>query len=169
MFSGKCFSNREKLIKIMSYYFTNLAFIGLLKTFTINNFYLLLVALIIFIFIFIIQNNKKYYIFLTTCKYNVIVKNKGHTLKLDGFLDTGNMASYKGIPICFINEKYKDILASNNKINKVLVKTMNGVSIEDCIIPEYFVIEVNKIKRVKKVMICFTYLEEDCLLNNLII
>ena len=162
-------SIKEKIIKATTYYLLNFAFVGILKIFDIKKWFLLLFALLILVFIFFIQNNKKYYIFNESCKYNVIVKNDRQAIKLKGFLDTGNKAMYKGIPICFINEKYKECLGTFKKKVLVTVDTVNGETIIEGHIPLYFLIEINGIKRAKKVIICFVNLEEDCLVNSLLL
>lgn len=162
-------SIREKTIKISMFYLINLAFIGLLKTFDINQWYLLFISIIVLIIIIFIQNNKNYYIFLRTCKYNVIVKNGNNECYIEGFLDTGNRLTYKGIPIVIIDTKYKDKLGNFPKTISFTCGTVNNITYETGYKPTYFIIEVNKVRRVKKVIILFKNIDEECLLNSCLI
>lgn len=169
LFISKRNSIKEKIIKATTYYLLNFAFIGILKVFDIQKWFLLLLAILVLVFIFFIQNNKKYYIFNESCKYNVIVKNDKKIIELNGFLDTGNKAMYKGIPICFVNEKYKKCFGEFKKQILVNIDTISGSTILEGYIPSYFLIEIKGIKRAKKVILCFVNLEEECLVNSLIL
>lgn len=169
LFMSKRNTIKEKIIKATTYYLLNFAFIGILKVFDIQKWFLLLFAILVLVFIFFIQNNKKYYIFNESCKYNVIVKNDKKIIELNGFLDTGNKAMYKGIPICFVNEKYKKSFGEFKKQILVNIDTISGSAILEGYIPSYFLIEIKGIKRAKKVILCFVNLEEECLVNSLIL
>lgn len=169
LFMSKRNTIKEKIIKATTYYLLNFAFIGILKVFDIQKWFLLLLAILVLVLIFFIQNNKKYYIFNESCKYNVIVKNDKKIIELNGFLDTGNKAMYKGIPICFVNEKYKKSFGEFKKQILVNIDTISGSAILEGYIPSYFLIEIKGIKRAKKVILCFVNLEEECLVNSLIL
>lgn len=169
LFISKRNTIKEKIIKATTYYLLNFAFIGILKVFDIQKWFLLLFAILVLVLIFFIQNNKKYYIFNESCKYNVIVKNDKKIIELNGFLDTGNKAMYKGIPICFVNEKYKKSFGEFKKQILVNIDTISGSAILEGYIPSYFLIEIKGIKRAKKVILCFVNLEEECLVNSLIL
>lgn len=169
LFISKRNTIKEKIIKATTYYLLNFAFIGILKVFDIQKWFLLLLAILVLVLIFFIQNNKKYYIFNGSCKYNVIVKNDKKIIELNGFLDTGNKAMYKGIPICFVNEKYKKSFGEFKKQILVNIDTISGSAILEGYIPSYFLIEIKGIKRAKKVILCFVNLEEECLVNSLIL
>lgn len=169
LFMSKRNTIKEKIIKATAYYLLNFAFIGILKVFDIQKWFLLLFAILVLVLIFFIQNNKKYYIFNESCKYNVIVKNDKKIIELNGFLDTGNKAMYKGIPICFVNEKYKKSFGEFKKQILVNIDTISGSAILEGYIPSYFLIEIKGIKRAKKVILCFVNLEEECLVNSLIL
>ena len=169
LFMSKRNTIKEKNIKATTYYLLNFAFIGILKVFDIQKWFLLLFAILVLVLIFFIQNNKKYYIFNESCKYNVIVKNDKKIIELNGFLDTGNKAMYKGIPICFVNEKYKKSFGEFKKQILVNIDTISGSAILEGYIPSYFLIEIKGIKRAKKVILCFVNLEEECLVNSLIL
>lgn len=169
LFMSKRNTIKEKIIKATTYYLLNFAFIGILKVFDIQKWFLLLFAILVLVLIFFIQNNKKYYIFNESCKYNVIVKNDKKIIELNGFLDTGNKAMYKGIPICFVNEKYKKSFGEFKKQILVNIDTISGSAILEGYIPSYFLIEIKGIKRAKKVILCFINLEEECLVNSLIL
>ncbi|MCI6014809.1 MAG: sigma-E processing peptidase SpoIIGA [Coprobacillus sp.] len=169
LFMSKRNTIKEKIIKATTYYLLNFAFIGILKVFDIQKWFLLLFAILVLVLIFFIQNNKKYYIFNESCKYNVIVKNDKKIIELNGFLDTGNKAMYKGIPICFVNEKYKKSFGEFKKQILVNIDTISGSAILEGYIPSYFLIEIKGIKRAKKVILCFVNLEEECLVNSLIL
>lgn len=169
LFMSKRNTIKEKIIKATTYYLLNFAFIGILKVFDIQKWFLLLFAILVLVLIFFIQNNKKYYIFNESCKYNVIVKNDKKIIELNGFLDTGNKAMYKGIPICFVNEKYKKSFGEFKKQILVNIDTISGSAILEGYIPSYFLIEIKGIKRAKKVILCFVNLEEECLVNCLIL
>lgn len=169
LFMSKRNTIKEKIIKATTYYLLNFAFIGILKVFDIQKWFLLLFAILVLVLIFFIQNNKKYYIFNESCKYNVIVKNDKKIIELNGFLDTGNKAMHKGIPICFVNEKYKKSFGEFKKQILVNIDTISGSAILEGYIPSYFLIEIKGIKRAKKVILCFVNLEEECLVNSLIL
>lgn len=156
----------EKVVKISLFYIVNFAFVGFLKAFHISNHYTLIIALVVIMTLFILESFKKYFIFLKHCEYNVITIINGKTYKLKGFLDTGNKSTYKGIPIVYINKKYETL--SNNLVN-VIVNGINGSMESIGIVPEVFVLESDKCKKAKKVIICFKDIEEECILNPLLL
>lgn len=93
---------KDTIIKIVIFYFLNVAFIGTLVIFKIKNIYLLLVALLYVLICWIIENYKNGCIKDNALTY--IVKIGDCSIK--GFLDTGNEAYYQGIPLVFMKNKY---------------------------------------------------------------
>ena len=100
--------------------------------------------------------------------YKVIIKLFDVEVMLDGFVDTGNMASYYDTPIIFIDKKYYN----NNLIieHTVELKTINDRKYVNCYKPkEFYIIDNNK-KISKDVLISFSKFDNDfeCILNNLL-
>lgn len=90
---------KEKIIKIIIYYFLNLAFIGTLFIFNVKSIWLMLLSLLYIIIMYLLQSYQK-------DQYSLIVKINDK--RLNAYLDTGNFATYFGIPIVFIKTLYKD-------------------------------------------------------------
>lgn len=167
--SPKTINIKEKIIKTISFYIINYSFVGILNTFSISKWYLLLLSLFILLILVAIESNKKYYLFIRSCKYEVIIKHNHKTLVIEGFLDTGNKSTYKGIPICYINQKYQKEFHNLIPKENIIVESVSG---EKALIGYYvdrFLIRVNKCIRSKKVIICFVESNEDCLLNSLLV
>ena len=157
--------NLEKLLKIGSFYTFNFSFVGLLHIFNIRNWYYLILIFSILIFLILLISLKKYVIFMKTSEYSVIVKIENNYYNLKGFLDTGNKSTYKGMPIVYLKEKYCNDVTDTELVS---VKTISGVGYLKGMMPEVFVIENNKMKKAKKVFVCFSCIEEDCILNPLL-
>lgn len=159
------YTNRKRFV-IMTclYYILQFSFIGILSIFNIKGcsvlLFLLLICLLVLIYSKknILYNNKT---------YKIIIEFNERTIILDGFLDTGNMATYNEYPIVFIDKKY---FSNDLKIfNVSTIKTVNGHQIINCYKPkEFYVIDNNK-KISKDVLISFSSFDNNisCLLNNL--
>lgn len=167
--SPKTINMRERIVKTVSFYITNYSFVGLLNTFTINKWYLLFLSLFILLILIAIESNKKYYCLIRTCKYQVIIKHNNNSITINGFLDTGNKSTYKGIPICYVNQKYQKELGEFITEEDIIIHTVCGENIIKGYYPDRFFIKANKCIRAKKTIICFVENEEDCLLNDLLI
>lgn len=137
----------------------------------------MLLALIIIFSLFIVENNKKYNIFLRSNKYNVSVIISQKQYNITGYFDTGNFASYEGIPIVFLSEAlFKQIISENtlkeeNSHLLVKVNTIKGENLIPGIKPKCFLIKYQKKKHyIKKVIICSAEISinEDCLLGPLL-
>ncbi len=161
------FSNKKRfIIMVCLFYILHFSFIGVLNIFNVKGCSIFVFLMLICLFIMI--TTKKCHIY-NKKTYKVIIKlNNNLILNLDGFLDTGNMASYLGKPIIFIDIKYyTNTLKINNSIK---IKTVNDCRIINCYKPKDFYIIDNNQKIHKDVLIAFTKFDKDinCLLNNLI-
>lgn len=156
-------SKSKQIIKISSFYALNFAFVGFLKSFNVNDWLLLFVGIIVILGLFILESNKKYFIFLKRCTYNVIIDTGGKSLKLKAFLDTGNECFCDDIPVVFIDRKYKD--NSLKPVNHLLLNTAAGSNLSMCYKAEKFYIVIGKKKLKKNVYIVFSDINRECLLN----
>lgn len=156
------------ILKTSMYYLLYFSLTGLVQSFEVRNLYLIIAILIIIILI-ILENFRRKVINHSHLKYNISVNFKTILLKMNGFLDTGNMAVYNNVPIIFVDEKYYS--DGFNKIGEIVVNTVNGDKIIDIYEPDSFIIVKSK-KMVKmEVYIAFSKLNPDieCLLNYHII
>lgn len=162
------FEKTQKVIKISLFYTLNFSFIGILMSFKISEWYILICAIIVILIIICLENYRKYHIFLKGCEYNVIIKSDNNVINIKGFLDTGNSSSYQGIPLVFINHKYK---IDTNKLKKYLIniETVNGVKIIEGFLYKDLVIEANHRKCYKDAIVVFSDISVDCLLNPMLL
>ncbi len=165
VFIGFKFINKIRFVIILSlYYILQFTFIGLLSIFNIKGIFIFLILFITCLLLMVYSKKRHIFSELT---YKIIVEIENDTIEINGFLDTGNTASYLDTPIIFINNKY---YKTNYKIyNQVLIKTVDSIKYIPCYKPKkiYF-IENNK-KIAKECLICFCELDDnECLLNNLL-
>ncbi len=154
----------KSIIKISMFYTENLALVGILSSFKINTTLFFLMALVAILILLFFEQFKKYYILLANSKYNVIVTQKNKQYKIKAFFDTGNSAtSNDGIPIIFLDKKYFN--ESFEKYQYVMIETVLGNKEEKAYSVDKFEILFNKKKIEKKVMIIFSDIDRDCLLN----
>ena len=95
LIAGVCYLKNhliKLLTKISSFYILNFMFVGMLSSFKITNFVILLIVGFFMILLIIIDANKRLYYYLIEHEYTVILELDGRILKLKGFLDTGNLA-----------------------------------------------------------------------------
>lgn len=163
MIAFSSISKSKQLIKISSFYALNFAFVGFLKSFNINAWYLLIVSVIAILGLFILESNKKYFIFLNRCTYNVIVTFNNRRLEVKGFLDTGNECYCDYIPVIFLDEKFKE--SGLQPVNHLLINTANGTDIKMCYRADDFSIVIGKKKIKKEVYIVFSDIKKECILN----
>lgn len=161
---GIKFVNKFKYIVMVSlYYILEFAFIGILQSFNIKGIVGLLFLFIICVLMLIYSKRKNIFRSKT---YKIIIEMEKLRVEIEGFLDTGNTATYKNIPIIFIDNKY--FKESFKVYNQVLVSTVNSMKYINCYKPnKVFIYESNK-KIEKECLIAFCNLENtECLLNNL--
>ncbi len=156
-------SKSKQVIKISSFYALNFAFVGFLKSFNINKWYLLILSVVVVLGIFILEVNKRYFIFIKRCNYNVIVDFNGIKIKAKGFLDTGNECFFKETPVVFLNDKYR--LKKIEANEKMMISTANGIDIKECFKATSFKIVIGRKVIEKNVFIVFSKIEKECLLN----
>jgi len=155
------------LIKIFTFYTENLALVGVLASFKINTCLLLFFATTLILGLMFFEKFRKQYIFHENFKYNVIVTQKDNVIKIQGFFDSGNFSSSEnGIPLVFINKKYFNISFNNYVLVKV--KGIINEEIKKAYVVDKFEVIINKKRVEKKVLIVFSEISEDCLLNSLI-
>lgn len=156
----------KQIIKISLFYTLNLAFTGFLRTFRITNTPWILLFLGLILGLVILENNHKYFIFLKRNSYKIKITFFDKKYQLIGYLDTGNECLYNGIPIIFVNNKYKDMIQNRQSINEITnIYTVNGLSIQNIYKPQEFTIYINKKEYHKKVVIIFCDINKDCLIN----
>ena len=155
------------LIKIFTFYTENLALVGVLASFKINTWLLLFFATTLILGLMFFEKFRKQYIFKENFKYNVIVTQNEKVINLKGFFDSGNFSSSEsGVPLVFLNNKFY-----NDSFNEFILVKIKGIITEEvkrAYIVEKFEVEINKKKIEKKVLIVFSDIHEECLLNSLI-
>lgn len=107
------------IIETVMYYLLNICFIGTIIIFKIQSLKMLIVALLFVIFSKIVESYKKYII----NENQLLLKVKIDKRIFSGFLDTGNMTYYKGIPLVFINTKYSKKL-NFKKVGNLFIETI---------------------------------------------
>lgn len=161
---GIKFVNKFKYIVMVSlYYILEFAFIGILQSFNIKGIVGLLFLFIICLLMLIYSKRKNIF---KTKTYKIIIEIEKSKVEIEGFLDTGNTATYKSFPIIFVDKKY--FKESFKVYNQVLISTVNNVKYIKCYKPDkIFIYESNK-KIEKECLIAFCELDNtECLLNNL--
>jgi len=155
----------EKLaIKTSLFYLLEFGLTGIVSSFKITGWYLI-IAIIIVALLFMIQSFKKQSIFINNLKYNVSVTFFEKTINLEGFLDTGNLTTIDNLPVIYVDKKhYKTNLQIYKFINVNSIVSVNKIP---CYLPKQFYLYVNDKKVEKHVLIAFIDLKEnfDCLLN----
>lgn len=170
LIAGVCYLKNhliKLLTKISSFYILNFMFVGMLSSFKITNFVILLIVGFFMILLIIIDANKRLYYYLIEHEYTVILELDGRILKLKGFLDTGNLALNKdSIPIIFIDNKY--FVNDLTKYDDYLLQTINHHQIISLYRPNKCIIYYQKKYIEKEVLISFSDLgrDFDCLLNG---
>lgn len=109
---------QDKIIKIIIFYFLNLAFIGTLFIFNVRSIWLMLFTLIYIIMMYIIQTYQK--VGQNNFIKFVYISNK----KYIAYLDTGNFTTYNNLPVIYMNSKY--LASIYNKIDIINVNSING-------------------------------------------
>lgn len=116
-------SIKDIIIKIIIYYLLNIAFIGTIVIFKVNNFMMLFISLLFVIISWIIENYKGVVINENKNTYKI----KINSVTLKAYLDTGNTVYYQGIPVVFINDKYQQIF-NFIKTGILQIQGINGTS-----------------------------------------
>ena len=153
---------RKYFIQTSIYYCLELSLIGIVQSFHMQGLFLFLGILLI-LFLFLFQNQKRLITNTLNYYYEVIIVCLNKNIKLNGFVDTGNKSMSMGKPIIFINKKYFN--KQLKSVGLVYVRTVGGTIAIECFNPNDFIICVDKIKLHKDVLIAFTDLSCDCLLN----
>lgn len=143
-------SIKDIFIKIIIYYLLNIAFIGVIVIFKVNNFLMLGVSLLFVVVSWIIENYKGVVINENNNIYKIEI---GNTL-LKAYLDTGNTAYFDGIPVIFINDKIKNSL-DLTEIGIMKVQGINGQT--NITIYDGLPIKINN----KKVIVKFAIINID--------
>lgn len=112
---------KDFIIKVVTYYLLNIAFIGSIIVFKIKNMYMLFVALLYVLVSKIIESYQNIIINENNLTYKVRVSN----YKLLGYLDTGNITYYNGLPVVFIKDIYKSSVLFIKK-GEINLKGING-------------------------------------------
>lgn len=165
-----CFSNEKSkiIIKISLFYTLNFGFVGLLTAFKITKWYYLFCGIIVIFILLFFENYRKYHIFIKSNEYNVIMKNKRYTVNIKGLLDTGNMSSYLGYPVVYLNKKFYFLIEDKNKV-VLSIETVSGIKHIDGVIYKNFLFEVNKKKYYRDVVLVLSDINVDCLLNPMLL
>ena len=157
---------KRKIIKYSSFYTLNLASVGLVEAFGVNNHMLVFLALAPIIVIYFIESNKNLVIFTNKLKYNIIVNFKNNVLKLEGYLDTGNFSEYNNLPIIYIDDKYYIKELDKEPFSLVQIATVNTISFLKAYRPSKCILYKNKEITEIDVLVVFCKIEmHECLLN----
>lgn len=115
---------KDSIIKIVTFYLLNIAFVGTIIVFNVKSIYMLVIALFYVLISKIIENYQNIVINENRLTYKVKIGD----YKLNGYLDTGNFTYYKGLPVVFIKDKYlsKDIFKISGELK---LKGIDGLSI----------------------------------------
>ena len=162
LFAFKYTTKKRFIINVCLFYLLQYSFIGILSIFNITGCFCLLILLVVCLIVVIIFNKNQF----EYKNYNIELKINNKQIKMIGFLDTGNVASYWNKPIIFLDKKFYN---KDFKVYTIInIKTINGIEYINCYRPEYFYINDNKIS--KDVLIAFTKFDNDinCLLNGLL-
>lgn len=116
-------SIKDIIIKIIIYYLLNIAFIGTIVIFKVNNFMMLFISLLFVVISWIIENYKGVVINENKNAYKI----KINSVILKAYLDTGNTVYYQGIPVIFINDKYRNTF-SLTAVGILQIQGINGTS-----------------------------------------
>jgi|GEM_PF-625040 len=154
---------RDLVLKLSSFYILNFFSVGLVAAYRIRTWYLLALALSSVALVFMVESNKKSRIFLNSCQYNISVSSEKKSLRLVGYLDTGNFSKCDDVPIVYLARKYE----GDFKFHKtVIIRTVGGTMALPCYKPKSFAIEIDGTLCSKEVLIVFSEIGEfDCLLN----
>ncbi len=162
LISFKSITKSQKVIKISLYYVMNFVLVGMLSSFKIDKWYLLLISLALVLIIISFEVFKKYDIFIKRSTYNILLLFDKYKIKVDGFLDTGNQLVVDGIPVIFLDYKY---LRDDNPTKVTIVKTVTGDKELMLYYPEKCFIYINNKVVSKDVYVCYTSIDKECLLN----
>ena len=153
LISFKFINKKNLIIRICLYYLLQFSFIGILSIFNVKGCLCLVIILIIMLLFLIVFKT---------------VKLNNETYFIDGYLDTGNLASFQNKPIIFLDKKYykKEMIV----YGVIPIKTISGIQMINCYEVESFCILIEKKKIYKDVLISFSDFENNinCLLNNLL-
>jgi len=123
LFAYKFKNIKTFIIEVVMYYMLNIAFIGTIVTFRVNNIAMLIISLFLVIISKIVENYKS----IIICENELIQKVKINNVNLSAYFDTGNMAYYKGIPVVFISDKFFNNL-NFKKIGSLDIHTIDSIS-----------------------------------------
>lgn len=105
-----------KIIEIIIFYFLTMAFIGTLFVFKVKSIILMGVSLLYVIILYVIQNYQKVF------TKNIVMIKIGN-LKIRALFDSGNLSTYEGKPIVFVNKKY--LTTDFTKIATINIQTIH--------------------------------------------
>ena len=117
---GIVFTSKDvkiKIIEIVVFYFLTMAFIGTLFVFKVKSIIIMCISLLYVIVLYVIQNYQKVF-----TKHIVMIKIG--KIKLKALWDSGNLSTYEGKPIVFVNKKY--LTTAFVKIATTNIQTLNA-------------------------------------------
>lgn len=151
----------EKIIRTILYYSLQFSLVGLTNVFYIKG-YILIICILILLISFVFYKyqklvNKKN-IFEKDIKMNINYK----TIKMNAYLDSGNLSTYKANPIIYLDNKYFYFSKYLTK-EKTLINTIEGLVEKEIYYLDNLLVGS---KVYKNVYIAFGELNTyDCLLN----
>lgn len=157
-------SKKRFIIMTCLYYILQFSFIGVLSIFNIKGCSVFVFLLLICLLVLIYSKKNTLY---NNKTYKIIIKLDDEYITLDGYIDTGNIASCNEYPIVFLDNKYFCKTLTVYKVS--CIKTVNGLEYINCFKPkEFYIVDGNK-KISKEVLISFSNFNNNinCLLNNL--
>lgn len=152
------------VLKTSIFYLLHFALTGVVASFSIKSFYLI-IGIIVVVVLIVLENIRRKSIKSLHLKYNISVTFNEKHFKLKGYLDTGNFVCYKNIPIVFIDQQYYD--CELEVADVVVIQTVEHLTEINIYIPKTFTIEIKHKRITKDVYIAFSKLDTgiDCLLN----
>ncbi|MEF9962099.1 MAG: hypothetical protein RR863_00675 [Erysipelotrichaceae bacterium] len=153
------------LISISDYLIFQGSFHAFVYFLPMNHKIIILQWIILIIIIFAIHKKGKFILVESQYLYLVKLYFPNKTLKIKGYLDSGNRLSYHQIPIIFIDGEYKEYLQKDN-IELIVMNTMNATTNIHAVLIS---LKINGFKKQKVFVSCMKDLKLPihckCLLN----
>lgn len=147
---------KTKIIQIAGLYVLNYAFIGSLVVFNIQSLLWIILSLLYIVILYLISN-PKLSINQSNLTYDVIILSIG---KLKAYLDTGNLSTFNGKPIVFLDEKWFGEMFE--VVGTIAIETITGTT--DVLVYQGNIMQIGK--TTYEVYYCFANLQTyDVLLN----
>ncbi len=111
-----------KIIEIVVFYMLTMTFIGTLFVFQVKNVIIMFVTMVYVIILYIIQNYQNIF------NKDIYIIKIGKT-KLKALFDSGNLSTYKNLPVIYLDSKYLNDKFIKN--GQMVVQTIKDISLVD--------------------------------------